>query len=690
MWFNSFGRAKQTWSLPPVQSLPRLRESRLGVTDGLLSSGRLPCSIPVSIDPMTSSPTTSYDVVFLSTGLVESIVAAALAVSGKRVLQIDRNDQYGSSWSTVVRGDRDGEEGGRGDEGIDSAGWWGSSEANVPSVTTTAEAEWWGSSEANVPSVTTTAEAKAASATLAASASALLARQPRRPELVYLASSRPPSVRIDLNPRLAYADGPLVSLLLASGAHNYAEFVFCKTVVWSLEGRGEGGGEADEGAVSREGEKQRGSFVGVAASKGDVFKDRSLSLAQKNSLMRALKELAECPARPWRQVSDEMGLDAGLVDRFVHGVCLSNGVDEVDAIAGGLLATYGRSLGKYVAEGGRTSSPFLYPKYGCGELCSAFARRAAVAGAVQMLRCAVVGIERGERAQHDDDSRSEGRFGHARVSERQPLGCEHQQRGVDTTATDTTSSSPPATTVHLLVRDDEGVERRVSAPVVVGRGRRRGERAPLTARCCALVRGQAIPHHPKCLAAFPRASSGGGVVWMLQLDRSSGCCDLEGHTIVQLWTTAATATAQGAVHALEEFREILERDFGWQMGSGGSGGGEPVAIERTASAPRIEALWAWYDDGCNGEEETCTADADVTPSIVTDYDGDLTEDGLVSFASLGTEAERLFRLVVTRTGDEVAFPFAGDGRTLDDDGFGDGDGLDDELELLEGLLRGEE
>ena len=639
---------------------------------------------------MTSSPTTSYDVVFLSTGLVESIVAAALAVSGKRVLQIDRNDQYGSSWSTVVRGDRDGEEGGRGDEGIDSAGWWGSSEANVPSVTTTAEAEWWGSSEANVPSVTTTAEAKAASATLAASASALLARQPRRPELVYLASSRPPSVRIDLNPRLAYADGPLVSLLLASGAHNYAEFVFCKTVVWSLEGRGEGGGEADEGAVSREGEKQRGSFVGVAASKGDVFKDRSLSLAQKNSLMRALKELAECPARPWRQVSDEMGLDAGLVDRFVHGVCLSNGVDEVDAIAGGLLATYGRSLGKYVAEGGRTSSPFLYPKYGCGELCSAFARRAAVAGAVQMLRCAVVGIERGERAQHDDDSRSEGRFGHARVSERQPLGCEHQQRGVDTTATDTTSSSPPATTVHLLVRDDEGVERRVSAPVVVGRGRRRGERAPLTARCCALVRGQAIPHHPKCLAAFPRASSGGGVVWMLQLDRSSGCCDLEGHTIVQLWTTVATATAQGAVHALEEFREILERDFGWQMGSGGSGGGEPVAIERTASAPRIEALWAWYDDGCNGEEETCTADADVTPSIVTDYDGDLTEDGLVSFASLGTEAERLFRLVVTRTGDEVAFPFAGDGRTLDDDGFGDGDGLDDELELLEGLLRGEE
>ena len=311
-------------------------------------------------------------------------------------------------------------------------------------------------------------------------------------------------------------------------------------------------------------------------------------------------------------------------------------------------------------------------------------------------RSGVVGIERGERAQHDDDSRSEGRFGHARVSERQPLGCEHQQRGVDTTATDTTSSSPPATTVHLLVRDDEGVERRVSAPVVVGRGRRRGERAPLTARCCALVRGQAIPDHPKCLAAFPRASSGGGVVWMLQLDRSSGCCDLEGHTIVQLWTTATAATAataQGAVYALEEFREILERDFGWQMGSGGSGGsggGEPVAIERTASAPRIEALWAWYDDGCNGEEETCTADADVTPSIVTDYDGDLTEDGLVSFASLGTEAERLFRLVVTRTGDEVAFPFAGDGRTLDDDGFGDGDGLDDELELLEGLLRGEE
>ncbi len=163
-----------------------------------------------------------YDVVFLSTGLVESVAAAALAAVGKSVLQIEETEQYGSTtWGTFELG----------------------------SATTSSPPFF-------APLVD--------------------------PDASTPVPVSPALIRVDLNPRLAYADGPLISLLLASGAHNHTEFVFCKTVVWS-----------------------NGAFVGVAASKGDVFKDTSLTLKQKNSLMRALRELAEEGA-PWGKVRGQL------------------------------------------------------------------------------------------------------------------------------------------------------------------------------------------------------------------------------------------------------------------------------------------------------------------------------------------------------------------------------------------------
>ncbi|ORZ25121.1 hypothetical protein BCR42DRAFT_314577 [Absidia repens] len=42
---------------------------------------------------------TSFDIIVLGTGLVESIVAGSLARSGKKVLHLDSNQHYGSGWS---------------------------------------------------------------------------------------------------------------------------------------------------------------------------------------------------------------------------------------------------------------------------------------------------------------------------------------------------------------------------------------------------------------------------------------------------------------------------------------------------------------------------------------------------------------------------------------------------------------
>eukprot|EP00118_Oscarella_pearsei_P018632 m.191844 g.191844 ORF g.191844 m.191844 type:complete len:101 (+) comp39453_c0_seq53:231-533(+) len=41
-----------------------------------------------------------YDAIILGTGLVEAVVAAALARSGQKVLHIDSNGFYGGNWAT--------------------------------------------------------------------------------------------------------------------------------------------------------------------------------------------------------------------------------------------------------------------------------------------------------------------------------------------------------------------------------------------------------------------------------------------------------------------------------------------------------------------------------------------------------------------------------------------------------------
>jgi len=447
-----------------------------------------------------------YDCVILSTGLVESIVAAALAVAGKSVLQIDENDHYGSSWSTV-------------------------SPDRVPG--------------------------------------ARLVRSSPSSQSCDVFSS---AVSFDLNPRLAYADGPLISMLLASGAHHYAEFVFAKVLVWS--------------------EKTR-AFLSVAASKGDVFKDESLTLAQKNTLMRALRDLAEHPERPWRDV---FRADPELADRFVHGVCLCSdeNSESAEKNAHSLLTMYGRSSGKYAGLG---SSPFLYPKYGGEEICSAFSRRAAVAGAVQMLRC---------------EARVEG----------EGIGF------------------------SLRLRDDDGTERSVSASTVIC-----GRRTRRVRRCCAVVRGQLIAEHGRCLVAFPRASSSGGVIWMLQLDQASGCCNMEGHSAVQLWTddTSSPALSSPALSSpalsspVDEFRDILEEHFDCSEAFGG-----PARDDK----PCIKALWA-----CHGVSEREESPGALPDGVIT-FDADLAADGLVSYVGLAAEAERIFRLAWKDPSAPAAFPFA--------------------------------
>ncbi|GAB4822847.1 hypothetical protein N2152v2_009893 [Parachlorella kessleri] len=310
-----------------------------------------------------------FDLVVLGTELVESLVAAAAAKAGKSVLQLDAAGTYGGNWTSLSLQDF-------------LATLGAAKSADEPAAAT---GPFRGCS------------------TVAISGAAVL-------ECPGLGDSLGPSSQynIDLSPKVLYGAGPLIDLLLGSGAHNYTEFKLVQ------------GSYLLEGQVLRP----------VPATRSEVFKDRSLSLAQKRALMKFLKACSEALAeqgplqgcfdeRPFALLMREQGLDMQLQALLLHAVLMQDQAQrDVAPPASGLeapqetvppdgdsgeqppsaavfsaaaaLKLMGIHLGS-VGRYGQDAGPFLTPMYGCGELPQAFCRVAAVAGAIQVLRCPIEG-----------------------------------------------------------------------------------------------------------------------------------------------------------------------------------------------------------------------------------------------------------------------------------------------------------
>lgn len=352
----------------------------------------------------------TFDVLVVGTGLVESIVAAAAAVRGKTVLQVDPSDYYGGLWATVACDD----------------------------------IEAWAK-----------------------------ARGREVHTFDALCKSSGKRFQFDLSPKVVYADGPLISLLLESGAHNYTEFTSAKVMVWSSEHR---------------------SFVPIAGSRAEIFRDSSLTLKQKHLLMKAVKDVTSCEHGLERNfvtlLKSRYACDDDLIDRLLHGVLLqhSSNPDMTLLDASRLLKLYGRSSGKY----GKSTSPFLLPIYGSGEMPQAFCRTAAVNGALQCLRCGVSEVEQ-------EDS---GEFAIVLTNGQ-------------TIRTKSMVASPDL--VPCLAPKTKAISTIFS--------------------CFAIVKGKLFGEDRQCLAAYPRSASSDRVIWILQRDSSSGCCP-EGYSCLQIWCEA--------------------------------------------------------------------------------------------------------------------------------------------------------
>lgn len=213
---------------------------------------------------------------------------------------------------------------------------------------------------------------------------------------------------LDKAPKVLYQSEPLVEAVVKCNVQHYLEF---KLV---------------EGNYIY----QKGALRPVLASKSDIFKDRSLSLSEKRSLMKFISDCVAAVAgggplqddfddAPLAALLQRQGLSPELQEVVMYGIAMC----DVRQASAGLGSTAGEtsqagSSGSAAAEGGApsTTAPhrfgvvtarqgrmalercmesmgryggtgaFMVPEYGCGSLCEAFVRCAAVQGAVTVLR----------------------------------------------------------------------------------------------------------------------------------------------------------------------------------------------------------------------------------------------------------------------------------------------------------------
>ncbi|XP_015576358.2 rab escort protein 1 isoform X1 [Ricinus communis] len=318
-----------------------------------------PPSYP-SIDP------TTFDLILIGTGLSESIIAAAASASGKSVLHIDQNKFYGSHFSSL----------------------------SIPDLTS-----FLNSNSVPTPSppppqtphpdftvVNLTTQPLYSNVEISSFSNELIEQNCSK-------------FSLDISgPRVLYCADNSIDLMIKTGANQYVEF---KSIDASFVG------------------DENGKLWNVPDSRAAIFKDKSLSLMEKNRLMRFFKlvqsQIATNENQEQQEEEDvrisEQDLESPFVD-FLNKMKLSSKIKSIILYAivmadcdqentGGAnkdllktkdgidrLALYQSSIGRFTNALGA----FIYPIYGQGELPPAFCRRAAVKGCIYVLRMPVVAL----------------------------------------------------------------------------------------------------------------------------------------------------------------------------------------------------------------------------------------------------------------------------------------------------------
>lgn len=345
-----------------------------------------------------------YDVIVIGTGMTESIVAAAASRVGKRVLHLDSNEYYGGMWASF---NFDGlqkwlaecqntqslpepqikpEELNPGETLLKA----GSQFATVSNI----EQKWFISEE--VVEVEKDAEAQSSKNTQTETEGTDSSKsgegdgvktdggeqekgeketegekQKEQTDIRNWSQNKIKSsyrkFNLDLAPKLLFARGSLVELLISSNIARYAEFRSVSRVLTWLDGR----------------------LETVPCSRADVFATKHVTVVEKRMLMKLLTLCVEYTPdtnefdgfedKTFVDYLNSKKLTPNLLHYVLYAIAMST---EKTPCMEGVSRTqrFLNSLGRY------GNTPFLWPMYGSGELPQCFCRLCAVFGGVYHLK----------------------------------------------------------------------------------------------------------------------------------------------------------------------------------------------------------------------------------------------------------------------------------------------------------------
>ncbi|XP_043721508.1 rab escort protein 1-like [Telopea speciosissima] len=321
-----------------------------------------------SIDPST------FDLIVVGTGLPESVISSAASAAGKSVLHLDPNSFYGSHFSSLNVGN--------------FTSFLHSHLDTAPSLSSSSSIEYHTLNDGTDYT--------------------LVNLKPRRLysdiEISCLVSpeSLEPSRSFNLDlagPRVLFCADSAVDLILKSGASHCLEFKSIDaTFIYGIDGHGR--------------------LLTVPDSRASIFKDRTLGLTEKNQLMRFFKLvqehfgsegaggdgkeesgkiLEEDLESPFVEFLKKQRLPPKIKSIILYAIAMADYDQDNPEVSKNLLKTNDvvRSLALYHSSIGRFQNAMgamIYPIYGQGELPQAFCRRAAVKGALYVMRMPVTSV----------------------------------------------------------------------------------------------------------------------------------------------------------------------------------------------------------------------------------------------------------------------------------------------------------
>ncbi|XP_044749171.1 rab proteins geranylgeranyltransferase component A [Coccinella septempunctata] len=347
---------------------------------------------------MDNNLPTEFDIIVVGTGVVESIVSAAASRNGKRVLHLDNKSYYGGHWASFNL------------EDFQNIG----TDDTLPTQTNTYQSfgkagelfQAFGNDLRNIRNFQTNwhIEKNLPNISDASSSEAPQEKKEERKEtndetetnpddksagdlgevlggiceeteklqvtvqeqnIVTQASLKKDYRKfiIDLCPKLHFARGDFVELLISSNIARYSEFRSVSRVLTWING----------------------NIEVVPCSRSDVFANNKVSVVEKRMLMKLLTSIEEDEKNlvlPAETTYKSLLKSKKLSDNIIHFVlyALSMSTDEtswLDGIRG--TKRFLQSLGRF----GRT--PFLFSMYGSGEITQAFCRLSAVFGGIFAL-----------------------------------------------------------------------------------------------------------------------------------------------------------------------------------------------------------------------------------------------------------------------------------------------------------------